>query len=215
MSGLPPTTRPYRSTLRARQAGETRRRVVQAAAELFVELGYARTTFNKIAERAEVSPETVQAHGPKAALMRAATELVGMGVEGVDDATQLPEVAALLALPPEEFARAVAHWLLPLHRSLAGLMNALLGGAANDPDLAQYYRAILESIHGSWEQAYDRRAAMGWVRTDRSRREVLDPWCVAASGETYLRLTEVYHWTEDEYAAWLAVACHDMWIGHA
>lgn len=215
MSRPPPTTRPYRSTLRARQAGETRRRVVQAATELFVELGYARTTLNKIAERAEVSPETVQAHGPKAALMRAATELFGIGVEGVDDATQLPEVAAILVLPPEEFAKAVATWLLTLHRSLAGLMNALLGGAANDPDLAKYYRAILESIHESWEQAYDQRAAKGWVRTDRSRREVLDPWCVAASGETYLRLTEVYRWTDDEYAAWLAVACHDMWIGHA
>ena len=97
-------TRAYRSELRARQAGETRQRIVRAAAQLFAELGYARTTLKAIAERAQVSPETVTAHGPKTALMRAATELLGLGTEGVDDTTELPEVAAMLTLPPHEMA---------------------------------------------------------------------------------------------------------------
>ena len=53
MSGS--STRGYRSELRARQAGETRQRIVRAAAQLFAELGYARTTLKAIAERAQVS----------------------------------------------------------------------------------------------------------------------------------------------------------------
>jgi hypothetical protein len=207
------STRPYRSELRARQAGETRRRVVLAAAELFAELGYGRTTLKKIAECAGVSPETVQAHGPKAALMRAATELLGLGTEGIDDATELPEVAELLALPPDETAEAIGPWLLSIHRPLAGLVEAVAGGAANDPELAGYYRAILESIRANWGLVYDHDLGKGGVRTDRPRQEIVDVWAVVASPETYHRLTRVYGWTDEQYATWLTTAYRDIWLG--
>jgi AcrR family transcriptional regulator len=51
--------RPYRSTLRDEQARSTRRRIVDAGAVLFMELGYAATTIDSIAERAGVSRRTV------------------------------------------------------------------------------------------------------------------------------------------------------------
>ena len=51
--------RPYRSSLRDEQARATRRRIVDAGAQLFVELGYAATTIDAIAERAGVSRRTV------------------------------------------------------------------------------------------------------------------------------------------------------------
>jgi AcrR family transcriptional regulator len=207
------TTRPYRSELRARQAGETRRRIVVAAAEVFAELGYARTTLKKIAERAGVSPETIQAHGPKAALIRAATELLGLGVEGLDDVTELPDVVAMLDMPPDEMAGTVGPWLLSIHRPLAGITEALVGGAANDPELAEYYRAILESIRANWNRAYDHALERGWVRTDRPREEVVDVWCMAASPETYVRFVRHYGWTDERYATWLTTAYRDIWIG--
>src|SRR5262245_49407030 len=80
--GRAKATRTYRSALRQRQAHETRLRVVAAAAELFAELGYARTTLARIAEAAGVSIETVQAQGPKATLMVAAVEYSAFGVTG-------------------------------------------------------------------------------------------------------------------------------------
>jgi AcrR family transcriptional regulator len=205
-------TRPYRSELRARQAGETRRRIVGAAAELFAELGYARTTLKQIAQRAGVSAETVQAHGPKAALIRAATEQLGLGTEGIDDASELPEVAALLALPPHERADALGPWLLSIHQPLAGLTEALVGGAANDPELAEFYGAIVESIHRNWRMAYDHDLPLGWVRTDRAAHEVVDVWCVAASPESYVRFTRHYGWTDEQYASWLTTAYRDVWL---
>ena len=70
--------RSYRSTLREQQAEQTRTRVVATAAQLFAAEGYARTTFAKIAAAAGVSAETVQCHGPKAALMIAAVEYAAM-----------------------------------------------------------------------------------------------------------------------------------------
>ena len=78
-------TRSYRSAVRRARAEETRRRVVEAAAELFGRQGYVATTFTQLAEEAGVSVETVRKHGPKAALLRAAIELGSFGVEGERD----------------------------------------------------------------------------------------------------------------------------------
>ena len=61
--------RSYRSELRQQQAESTRLRILDAAAELFADAGYARTTLAKIAAAAGVSAETVQGQGPKAALL--------------------------------------------------------------------------------------------------------------------------------------------------
>ena len=69
------------SQLRQQQAAATRDRVVRAAAELFAEPGYAGTTLPAIGRRAGVSTETVQNHGPKAELLRAAIAAVSFGAE--------------------------------------------------------------------------------------------------------------------------------------
>src|ERR1700704_6506360 len=81
--------RSYRSTLREQQAEQTRTRVVAAAAQLFAAEGYARTTFAKIAAAAGVSAETVQGHGPKAALMIVAVEYAAFGVSGEESVFNL------------------------------------------------------------------------------------------------------------------------------
>ena len=52
-------TRSYTSQLRADQAIQTRRRIVDAAAELFAERGYAATTIDAVAAAAGVSRKTV------------------------------------------------------------------------------------------------------------------------------------------------------------
>lgn len=56
---MPDARRPYRSTLRQDQARSTRRAIVTAARDLFVELGWSRTTIDAVAARAGVSRKTV------------------------------------------------------------------------------------------------------------------------------------------------------------
>lgn len=73
------TSRRYSSELRAKQAEATRDKVVSAAVGLFAERGYAASTMPEIARRAGVSTETVQANGPKLALLREAINLVSFG----------------------------------------------------------------------------------------------------------------------------------------
>src|SRR6478735_7304277 len=52
-------SRPYRSPLRDSQVAATRRRVLDAARDLFVEQGYTTTTVAEIAATAEVSAQTI------------------------------------------------------------------------------------------------------------------------------------------------------------
>jgi AcrR family transcriptional regulator len=196
--------REYRSELRQRQAGETRRRIVEAAGALFSELGYARTTLARIAERAGVSPESVQAHGPKPALLRAAIELAGLGVEGAENITDLDRGRALLSLGREQLPEALGSFLLSLHSSIAGLYQALVGGAANDPDLRLYHADIVTSIRRQWQTVAELAAERGWLRVDQPREQIVDAWCLAASAEGYLRLVNDYGWSGEQYADWLA-----------
>lgn len=66
------TSRPYELKRRAERQEETRQRIVDAAVELHMTVGPARTTVAAIAERAGVTRPTVYAHFPDAeALFRA------------------------------------------------------------------------------------------------------------------------------------------------
>src|SRR5207253_5178150 len=51
----------YKSPVRQRQAGDTRRRIVEATRHLLESEGYARMTIEAIARRAEVSAQSVYA----------------------------------------------------------------------------------------------------------------------------------------------------------
>jgi len=53
--------RPYQSSLRQRQAGDTRRRIVEAAQQLLKSAGYGGMTIEGIALRADVSAQTIYA----------------------------------------------------------------------------------------------------------------------------------------------------------
>ncbi len=75
--------RKYHSPLRADQAEQTRRRVLEAAFRLFVERGYAGTTMTAVAEDAGVSPETIYlTFGGKRGLLEGVIE---MAIAGEDD----------------------------------------------------------------------------------------------------------------------------------
>ena len=65
--------RPYHSKVRDDQARATRRRIVDAGRELFLERGYGPTTIDAIAERAEVGRKTIfTSVGGKAAVLKLA-----------------------------------------------------------------------------------------------------------------------------------------------
>lgn len=196
--------RDYRSPLRERQAGETRLRIVEAARDLFAENGYPATTLRAIALKAQVSPETVQAHGPKAALLRAAIELAGFGVEGLDDVAEQERAQLLFSVTPEELPAAIASLMLAIHQPIAGVYRALTGAAAGDHGVAEYQDDIVRSIRRQWTAVFKLGAERGWISDRKPIGRQVDAWCWIASPEAYLRLVIDYGWTDEQYSDWIA-----------
>lgn len=206
-------TRVYRSELRVRQAEETRRSIIDAAAELFSELGYAGTTLSKIAKRAGVSVETVQKSGPKAALIRAAVEFTSFGVEGDRDVFEIAAGQALLALTDRaEAAPFAARTMLEVNSASAGVWMALTGAAHGDPELRGYFDAFLRDIRRQNSRIIGLLAERGWLRDDLEFERAVDTWEIISCVETYVRLVVLTGRSHDEYRAWFEQAVDELLI---
>src|ERR1700704_4840988 len=89
-------TRKYSSPLRDEQAARTRTRILDAASELFLERGYARTTMKDIADLAGVARDTVHAvFGSKARVLTALIDILLVPDNSVANVTEQPHVRAI------------------------------------------------------------------------------------------------------------------------
>lgn len=96
--------RGYRSPVRARHAEDTRRSIIEAAAKLFAEQGYARTSVAAVAAAAGVAVNTVYTSvGNKPALIMAMSE-DGAG----DDTAKETERRIAESADPREILRLLA-----------------------------------------------------------------------------------------------------------
>src|SRR4051794_12051078 len=124
-------------SLRERHAERTREAIVTAAFELFADKGFAATTVDEIAERADVAPRTFFRYFPA----KEAVLFEGSG-DQVDDA-----VARLRARPEEE---SPYESLLAVLRSIASELNRgdkremmLAKFAAENERLFEHHRAVV------------------------------------------------------------------------
>lgn len=199
----PNRPRAYQSDLRQRQAAETRQRIIVAAAGLFSELGYASTTLARIAERAQVSVETVQKNGPKSALIRAAVEYTSFGIEGDQDIRELDVGKAFLAVTDrEQVAALAAATMRRVNAASCGVWTALTCAAHGDPDLRETFLEFLVAIRRQNERMFEVFRDRGWIRSDMPFGELVDTWIVLSSVESYVRLRASGR-GDEEYAAWL------------
>lgn len=204
-------TRTYRSELRQRQAAETRRRVVDAAAEVFGEYGYQAATFAQIAKRAGVSVETVQKHGPKTALLWAAVEVASMGVEGrhLDFLTTERGTAMLEVRDPAGFAAFIGQTMVAINQRVAGVWTALVGAAHGDRELRDELATALVHIRGQAENVLRVAADHDWLRTDVPFDDLVEAVCVITSVETYVRFVHLDRKSHEEYQAFVARTVRD------
>jgi AcrR family transcriptional regulator len=195
--------RTYRSELRQKQAEQTRSRVLAAAAELFAADGYAGTTLAKIAAAAGVSAETVQGHGPKAALLIAACEYAAFGIAGEENVLNLDVGQKLLTLNGyDELLDFVAGAYTEVHGSTARLALALDSGAGSDPELERYLTELIASINLQNRRVLEVCRDRRWVRDDVPFDEVVETIAVIGSFDTYLRITHRDGWSPAKYHIW-------------
>lgn len=199
-------TRAYRSELRARQARETRSRIVGSAAELFASQGYQATTIAGIARSAGVSAETVKSTASKAELLIAAFETTFSGSEAAESLTDTEVGSGLLEVPDAVFLDAVVTQITTANARGHALWTVLLGAALSDPVVDAALQGILEHRRTDLAALVDELVRRG-IATDLD-----DPDAAAAaisfliSPESYQQLVTQSGWTEQRYIAWLRAA---------
>jgi AcrR family transcriptional regulator len=124
------SSRRYSSRIRQAQAAATRRQIVDAALNAFLEDGYAGATMQRIAAAAGVVVETIyRTFDGKAALFKAAVEAaVAGGTERAErPVEQRPAIRAVIAEPdPRRKLERYAATQPGIHKRLAPLIRRLL-----------------------------------------------------------------------------------------
>jgi AcrR family transcriptional regulator len=209
----PQTRRRYRSDLRRQQAEQTRQRIVGAAAELFAADGYARTTLPKIAAAAGVSTETVQTHGPKAALLTAAVEYAAVGISGEENIMDLEVGRQFIDIDNRDDAiDFLASKQTEAHERSARLAQALIGAAALDAELNRYLDQLFDGIKDQNRRVLTVARDRGWIRDDVPFDELVTTSTVLSGIDTFLQLTGRDGWSAARYRSWLRrVAAETIW----
>ena len=199
-------TRPYEMSHRGRQARETRRRIVEAAALLFVRDGYSATSISAIAERAGVAVPTVYASlKSKATILRAVVDLT---VRGDDEAATLASRADWKEMEGQADPRDKLALFARLHRLIcdreAPVFAQLEAAAGADAEatelLAEHDRRRYETQRRLARNLHRRKQ----LRPGLAAREAADMIWTLASERTYLALVHQRGWTPERYERWLA-----------
>jgi len=205
MTDVKPPRRPYTSQRRRAQASGTREAVLAAAQDLFLELGWVRTTIAAVARSAGVSNETIYAtFRTKQALLR---EVVARAVRGTDADTPLirQERIRQLAGQPDQ-AQQIALFAADIATILsrvAPLMDVVRTAAGTDADMAVMY----QDLHRG------RRENLDWFAAALLRNGPLKGGLDAvaagallwrlASPDLYLLIRRVEGRSQQDYVAWL------------
>lgn len=202
-------------TLVTRRSGTvaTRRRIANAALELFSTRGYAATTLQTIADTAGLHVQTIyQAFGSKTAVLAAACELARAGDDDPEALpTEWPWVQALMAdSDPTRQVRGFATHIRTTAPRAGPLVAEIRSAARSDPDLARF----LEHAEAGRYLGPAGIAAL-LAEKDSLRRgldvdRAADTIYAIASYEGYELLVNERGWTADEYERWLADTLCDL-----
>jgi AcrR family transcriptional regulator len=198
-------SRPYRSALREEQARATRRRIVTAGRELFVNDGYAPTTIDAIAARAGVSRKTVfTSVGGKAAVLKLAWDWTLAGDDEPVPMAERPEVIAVYAA--SDPATLITGWTrlsVDIAARLAPLLHVLTVAADGDPDVAALQATNERGRMDGARRFVDRLAAVGGLRPGLTPERATDVAAILMDPVPVRRLVLDGSWAIEDCAALL------------
>ena len=196
--------RRYESAHRQEQAQQTRRAILDAAATLFVDPGYAATALTAVAAEAGVAVQTVyKVFGSKKALLSA---LVDVTIAGDDEDVALAQrqfVADIRALSGAraKLERYAVH-LAETHARQAPVMLALAGAATADPDAAAIWRKNLTERRQGMAMFAADLAVSGELRPEHTVETAADVLWLAMDVRNYDWLVRRCGWPPERYQRW-------------
>jgi AcrR family transcriptional regulator len=198
--------RRYNSPVRREKAMGTRRHIAKAAAIVFAQRGYGRTTMESIAEAAGVGAATVYANfGTKAAVVEA------MMVEITGD--QRLDVNLVLEQPDLDSAVRVGVGLVrQIHERSSPLTDLLRSSRGHEPALEALWQRWQERHLTAMRQVARWLASRHALRAGLSAEAAADILYVLMGAETYRELVQDRGWSPQRYQGWLVVAAQSLLV---
>jgi AcrR family transcriptional regulator len=193
---------------RAAQARATRRRVVEAATDLFVSRGYTATSIASIASQAGVAVQTVYAaFGNKPSILAAAVDQAITGDDLPIAANDRDWMQVVLeSQDPAVRLRAYARAVGRIHAGAAAVFRALDVAASGEPELSALWQETLRrrrvGVTGVVRPIADAGALLPGLTFD----EAIDVVWSLNGHEIYLNLVEQSGWQRERYEEWLGDA---------
>ena len=194
-----------RGTRRAEQARATRRRIIDQAARLFAEQGYAATTLDQIAAAADVAVQTVYFHfRNKATVLKEVVDVLAAGDDEPVPLLDRPWVRRMRDDP--DGARALATWLhntRAIFGRVAPVMKIVRDAAGSDPQMAAQWQANLAQRYAAQLAVIQQLADKGALRPELTVDRAADIVFCLVSFEVYLLLTAERGWTPAQWERWI------------
>jgi len=186
--------------VRARQAADTRRRIVEATRQLLQKEGYAGMTIEAIARRAEVSAPSVYA------IFKSKT---GILIELLDESTFGSEYEeavrkALSANDPEARLRLAAPIARQIHDALSVTFDLLRGAGVVAPELAKLEQQRERLRYERQKRMIVSLREAGRLRPDLDYTTARDIFWMLTSRDIYRMLVRERGWSSQKYQDWLA-----------
>ncbi|MER6170106.1 TetR family transcriptional regulator [Streptosporangium sp. NPDC001681] len=198
-----------RMSKRAQKAQETRRRILQAALELFVQDGYGATNLQDIAAKAGVAVQTIYfVFGNKRTLLK---ELVDVTIAGDDEPVATMDrpwyTGALAAGTAQDMLRAYVAGTTSVLERVAPIGKVLEAAVASDPEVAALWPNDVDPRHVVQQRAAKALVGKPGARAEMSVEEAADLLYGLLSPELYLLFVHERGWPRERWERW---ACQTL-----
>ena len=207
----PRIRRTYDGSRRQAEAVERRRRVVEAAEQLFLTVGYGATSINHIARVADVSPQMIySSFGSKAGILAKLADVVVAGDDAALHDTEGPllrdrhsDIDELASTDLRRRFRAIGHYAAIAHRRSAAVLQLIDSVAGTDDAVAELQGRLTAGLREDLAAAV---RGMPWdqVRPGLERSTVADLLFVILGWRAYAALVLESGWTDEQYVAGIA-----------
>ncbi|HEY2668928.1 MAG TPA: helix-turn-helix domain-containing protein [Rugosimonospora sp.] len=189
---------------RAEKARATRRKIVEAARELFIERGYGATALQDIADRAGVAVQTIYfTFGNKRTLLK---ELGDITIAGDDEPVATVERPwfreALAAGTAAEQLEGIVHGARGVLERLAPIAEVLRTAATVEPAVAALWRTDADPRFTVYETAAQALVTKPDARAGMSAEHAADVLFGLLSPELYLVLVRDRGWSPERWERW-------------
>ena len=203
---MPPSAgspRAYDSSRRQAAAQANRRAILDACRELLLRDGYQATSIRAVADRANVSPETLyKTFGSKPRMMKALWDITLAGDDDPLTMAERPELRAVFGTPDPRVKLALyAAFVSGVHERLATLFTLLTGA---DPEVAQLLGTTEQERLTGLRAFVAHLAEEGMLRTGADQNAAADACWALTSPHLFVQLTIDRQWNVGAYRRWIA-----------